>query len=120
MATPAHNIRRKLPGHAWRDTNDEVVFLKGVVNYSSSRVQWIETESKIHPLVYLIADSYAYYCEHCHSMMFEQEVMQMGVRICIFCRGSIRPLVRGEKVRVHYRFGRDGKWGGWWAEKWEW
>lgn len=124
---------RKLPGYAQRNSNDEVVFLKGRVihagwGHTGPVTQTIETDSKIMPLVKLIGDTYAYWCRNCLKTIWEQELRIIpGVRsalvtgqLCPFCEQQIAPLEPGCVVRCHYRFHKEGKWGAWWAEKWEW
>lgn len=115
-------IKRTLPGHALRDGKKNIVYHRGHVIYSSVRVQYVETDSKPHPLVYLIGDTYAYYCKNpsCGAMVYEQEVMKMGARKCPFCSAPIEQLQRGQKVRLHFRFASDGSWANWWAERWDW
>lgn len=96
------------------------MFLRGYVIYSSERVQWVETDSKIHPLIALIGDTYAYWCEPCGATVWEQEIMKMGARICPFCKRPVERIPSGTKVRLHYRFSKDGRWANWWGERFEW
>lgn len=123
-------IKRILPGRAMRDNNDKIPFYKGRVIYASERIQWIQTNHPEHKLVYLIADTYLYWCDRCKISVWEQEVMTHGVRRCPFCLGRILALSPGDTVRLHYRYNAKPKneagltpadvWGAWWAERWEW
>ena len=131
--TPAAFITRSLPGLSWKNHEGRVVFLKGRVISASwaklgSGSQWVETDSKIHPLLCLIGDTYTYFCAHCQVTLWEQELMKMqpvrpagkDQQTCVFCTGPIKPLQPGDKVRLHYRFMPDASWASWWAERWEW
>ncbi|MFZ1005570.1 MAG: hypothetical protein WAN65_01955 [Candidatus Sulfotelmatobacter sp.] len=132
--TPAAPRRIKLPGFSWKKkaNENEVLFLKGRIRSSGwgqlgSGVQVIETDSKLQPIVKLVGDTYAYFCPNCQRTVWEQELIQRGGhrsasitgQVCL-CGARISPLQPGDKVRVHYRFHPEGKWGAWWAERWEW
>lgn len=108
--------------------------------------QTVETDSKIVPVIKLIDATFAYWCENCRCTVFEEEVQTLGRinaklaedegrvlpprsfqaagQVCPFCglRGPriFRPLAHGDRVRCHYRFAKDGKWGTWWAERYDW
>lgn len=127
-------IVRKLPGLCWKKDNstNDVIFLKGRILHAGwgqtgSVTQTVETDSKLVPLVKLIGESYAYWCGTCQATIWEQElIMHCPLRSgaiekqrCPYCKGPISPLQPGDRVRVHYRFSPEGKWGGWWAEKWD-
>jgi hypothetical protein len=145
VSTVWANLRRKFPGWAWRknNANNDVQFLKGRVIHAGWGMtgpvtQTIETESKFIPLVKLIGDTYAYWCNACGVTVYEQELIlraragadcdiahyvksaKVTEQKCPFCYNPIRPLQRGDKVLVHYRFDQNGQWAAWWAERWEW
>jgi len=140
----AQSFKRILPGHAWRvGIHNDVQFLRGRVIHSGWGLtgpvtQTIETEAKIYmPLVKLIGDTYAYWCPRCFTTIFEQEIIlrakvgrdedceyvrsaKVTDQKCPYCYSRIQPLQPGDKVRCHFRFDQEGKWGAWWAERWEW
>ena len=107
-------------------------YIKGVVEYASSRVLFVVTDSKLVGNVNLIGETYIYCCERCRCTVYEQEVQAMrqhdidsGMMIprsrrCPFCNGPIERLARGAKLRLHYRFAANGSSGAWWGERWEW
>lgn len=134
---------RKLPGLAWRvGVFNDVMWLKGRVIHAGWGLtgpvtQTIETESKLIPLVKLIGDTYTYWCPQCYTTIFEQELIlrskagrdcdgeyirsgKISEQKCPFCYGPILPLQPGDRVRCHYRFDQEGKWGAWWAERFDW
>lgn len=126
-------FRRKLPGYCLRDQNNEVVFIRGRVIHSGwgrlgPSTQAIETDSKLVGLVHLVGHNYIYWCESCKLTIFEQEIMltrqvrssDIARQRCVFCEGPMLPVQRGQKVRLHYRWAKNGMHGGWWAEVWEW
>jgi DNA-directed RNA polymerase subunit RPC12/RpoP len=126
VATPAQQIRRRLPGIAGRypvsssSNSGKIIFLKGVVISADRNYQVIQTDSKIYRLVRLLAATYLYTCDSCHSSVYEEEVTAQGKHACPFCAGPISPLTKGDKVRLHYRFAKDASWAEWWGERWEW
>jgi hypothetical protein len=121
VAATAQQIRRRLPGIAGKYAyKDEIIFLKGVIIYASERVQAVETDSKIYRLQHLLGSTYLYWCAACPCTVYEEEVTRQGKRACPFCGGPIEPLKVGDKVRLHYRFAKDGNWAQWWGERWEW
>lgn len=121
------DLRRHLPGTAGRNGKNEIIFLKGYVIYASSRVQWVETESKIHRIVSLIGETFLYVCDRCVCSVLQCELIppenpfeQPG---CPFCQSKVPVLhqVRvGDKVRVHFRYAKDHSSAAWWGERWEW
>jgi len=130
---------RNLPGIPWKNGLDRITYLKGVIVYSSARVEYAETDSKIYRLVPLIGETFIYVCEKRSALhpaqgpctVYEQEVEAMrqheidagkmpGPRRCPFCSGPIHRVERGDKVRLHYRFAADGRSAAWWGERWEW
>jgi len=124
-------LKRILPGFVWRNARDEIVQLRGVINYVSSRVEWVETDSKIHPLVYLIGETYIYICYRCPCTVYEQEVQMMRqhdidrnvmprLARCPFCSGPIERPKTGDKVVLQYRFSKDASSAGWWATRRDW
>jgi hypothetical protein len=119
-------VKRKLPGLAGKSPSGDIHFLKGVVIYSSPRVQAVRTDSKIYELIHLIGDTYLYTCSNCVISVWEQE-LQMQKRVspfakkaCPMCGGPVEPVQKGDKVRLHYRYAKDASWASWWAERWEW
>lgn len=117
------NIKRILPGVALRvERTGEIPFYKGVLTYASERIQYVVLEHPEHKLVFLIGETYAFYCEPCKKTLWQQELqahMRQGWYHCPFCQQRVRALKPGEKVRVHYRYSKDGSSGMWWAELWE-
>ena len=125
-------MKRVLPGIPWRGKDGDVQYIKGVVEYESSRVLFVVTDSKLVGNVHLISDSYIYLCQACPTTVYGQELQAMrqhdidtGMMIprpprCPFCSGPIERLRRGDKLRLHYRFAADGSSGTWWAERREW
>lgn len=111
-------ITRKLPGLAMKDNAGNIPFYRGQLVYASERIQWVRTNHPEHKLVFLIADTYTYWCEACRITIWEQEIMARGVRRCPFCLGRILALSPGDWVRLHYRYAPDGRWASWWAERW--
>lgn len=125
-------FRRKLPGHAHRNKDGEVAFIKGRVVHSGwgklgSTSQIIETDSPIQPYVKLVGHTYIYWCPHCKLTIFEQEYLLTGTirssdpakQKCPFFGCPITPVQPGTRVRCHYRFSKNGTSGAWWAEVWE-
>ena len=140
-ATMTELIRRKLPGHSLKDSNGDVVFIRGRVIHSGwgklgSANQFCETDSKLVGIVALCGHNYIYWCPTCRAQgargpgmtIFEQEMLitkqvrssDVNRQRCVFCEGPILPVKPGTKVRLHYRFSATGTFGGWWAEVWEW
>lgn len=120
MSAASQGVIRRLPGRAQRNRLDQIEFRKGYVIFASPRVQYVETDAKAHRLVYLIGDTFIYWCFKCQCTVWEKEVTQQGGRHCPFCRGPIFIISEGEKVRLHYRYAHDSTWASWWAEKWDW
>lgn len=120
----------------WAQENKDVIFHRGVVKHTSwgqtgSLTQIIETETKsigTNGFIKLIGETYAYWCAKCHATVWEQELnmlqpMRSGdvtKQRCPFCESPMNPLQPGDKVRVHYRFHPEGRWGAFWAERWDW
>jgi hypothetical protein len=120
-ASIAPQIRRKLPGKATLNPRGEITFMRGYVTYASPRVQWVETDSKEYRLVALIGETYIYWCPRCSCTVWEQELMMLGARTCPFCAGTLQNVLRGDKIRLHYRYDPKAlSWGNWWGERWEW
>ncbi|MBF6570512.1 MAG: hypothetical protein IVW54_16720 [Candidatus Binataceae bacterium] len=111
-------IKRALPGLALRDNKDNIPFYRGRIIYASERIQWVEMEHAEHKLVFLVGETYLYWCPRCNCNVWEQEVTMRGRRTCPFCEGRILALSPGDTVRLHYRYMPDGKWATWWAERW--
>jgi hypothetical protein len=111
------SITRKLPGESQRDNQGKIPFYKARVIYSSERVQWLETNHPEHKLVFLIGRTYLYWCPNCQTDVWQEEVNNRGVRNCPFCLGRILALSPGDRVRIHYRFGRDLAWAEWWGQR---
>ena len=126
-------LRVRLPGYAHRKLDGEPQWIYGHVHFSDwgntgPVSQTIETNSRLYPVIKLIGATFAYWCSGCTATVWEEEIiLKGGIRhgdvrkqICPRCGGSIAPLQRGDKVRCHYRFSAEGKWGAMWAERWEW
>jgi hypothetical protein len=128
----APRLKRQLPGLcAWIDELGRPRYIKGIVVYQSSRIQWVETDSKMVGLVALLADTYLYCCARCPSTVYGQEVEAMRQhdldcgrmprpRRCPFCSGPIAPVQRGDRLRLHYRCAANGSSGAWWGERFDW
>lgn len=130
---PGQLFRRKLPGHAWKRNDGEIIFIRGTVVHAGwgklgSSTQFIETDSKLVGCAQLIGHNYIYWCPRCSLTIYEQEMLitnqvrsaRVDKQRCMFCEGPILPVQPGAKVRLHYRFAANAAWGGWWAEVWEW
>lgn len=129
-------VRRRLPGVTIKNDNGEPRFHKGVVDRSLWGMtgpfkQIIQLEDKFIGMgvsdgrVALIGSTYAYWCKTCIATIWDQEmfVIPGAVRSgkvteqkCPHCSTPVLPLQPGTKVRCHYRFDPEGKWGHWWAE----
>jgi hypothetical protein len=97
----------------------------------------------------LVGNTFAYWCEKCQCTVYEEEIQTLGRinarlieeaggwplirsqkvigQVCPFCGSTgappqsiFRPLQHGDRVRCHYRFAKNGSWGTWWAERFEW
>jgi len=124
-------MKRVLPGIPWKNQYDKITYIKGVIEYASSNVLFVVTDSKLVGNVNLIGDNYIYSCPKCQSTVYEQEVQMMRQHDidtghlprparCPFCSQPIERVKTGTKLRLHYRFATDGMSGGWWAERWNW
>lgn len=122
IVTVGNSLVRRLPGIAGRNRAGEIIFLRATVIYASSRIQWAETESKLENarLVFLVGATYMYCCAECRATVYEDETTRLGGPWCPFCRGHVQPIKRGQHLRVHFRFARDGSWAQWWGEVWDW
>jgi DNA-directed RNA polymerase subunit RPC12/RpoP len=113
-------ITRKLPGVAMIDNAGNIPFYRGQVIYASERIQWIETNipDERNKLVFMVGDTYLYWCVACEITVWQQEINAHFVRRCPFCLGRILALSPGDWVRLHYRYMPDGRWANWWGEMW--
>jgi len=116
----AEVLRRKLPGVALKTNAGEVEFYNGRIIYASERVQWVQMKHPLHKLVYLMGETFLYWCERCKCDVWEQEFIINHFRGCPFCRGPVKIMGEGEKVRLHFRFAPDTSWSQWWAQRYEW
>ena len=116
------SLRRRLPGIATRKPDGSVMFLAGRIIYASERVQWVQTESRLDNarLVFLIGDSYLYFCERCRCSVYQPEIKYLTARPCCpFCLNVVQFCKAGTRVRVHFRSATDRSWANWWGEVWE-
>jgi hypothetical protein len=115
------DFRRKLPGLALRDGKGNIPFENGRVIYSSERIQYVEVPHKEFP-VFLVADTYLYWCPKFQVPIYGQELMKPGFGMlsrgtrCPFCKEELKPAKVGDKVRIHFRHAKDASWAQWWAE----
>lgn len=114
------DFRRKLPGIALRDGKGNIPFENGHVIKASERMQWIEVPHRQFP-IFLVADTYLYFCKACNGPVYGQELMKGGMMwahgsLCPFCKNELTPAKRGDKVKVHFRHAEDASWAQWWAE----
>lgn len=128
----AHSImKRVLPGYVWRKPNGEILLHKGVLTDITRNFEWIDTDSRIQPRIYLVGDTYCYLCLRCPCTVYEQELQMMRQHEidkgwmpkparCPFCSGPIERPKLGDKFVLQYRFAKDGMTGTWWAERREW
>lgn len=123
----ANWIKRQLPsrwpGITVRKRDGEPDFIRGVVHTINRNGVWIETER--HTIEPLMGSSFPLYCEHCAKTIPGSVTYQRPAEerhFCPYCGPgyNLRDLVKGEKVRLHYRFKPDGSSAQWFGEKWDW
>jgi hypothetical protein len=111
--------KRSLPGVAQRNWLGKVEFRKGVVIYASPRIQYVEADDRRNKLIYLVGETFIYWCFRCEVTVWEKEAMA-SAGYCPFCKSNLYIVSEGEKVRLHYRHAADASWSSWWAEKYDW
>lgn len=111
------------PGITVRKRSGEPDFIRGVVHTINRNGVWIETER--HTIEPLMGASFPLYCGHCSktipgSVTYKRPPEER--HFCPYCGPEfvLRELVKGEKVRLHYRFAPDGSSAQWFGEKWDW
>lgn len=110
-------VQRSLPGLALRDSKQNIPFYRGRIVYASERIQWVTMEHPEHKLIFLVGDTYLYWCPRCRTDVWEQEVTRRGRRTCPFCETRVLALSPGDWVRCHYRYHPLAKDGNWWAQR---
>lgn len=104
-----------------RDGKGNIPFENGTVIKADERFQWIEVPHREFP-VFLVADTYLYWCKNCRVPVYGQELMKLGFGMrshgtrCPFCKEELIPAKRGDKVKIHFRHAQDASWAQWWAE----
>jgi hypothetical protein len=123
----ANWIRQQLPsrwpGVTVRKRDGEPDFIRGVVHTINRNGVWIETEK--HTVEPLMGAAFPLYCANCAKTIPGSVTYQRPPEerhFCPYCGPTfvLRELVKGEKVRLHYRFSRDGSSAQWFGEKWDW
>lgn len=111
-------IERKLPGLPMLDNQGKVPFYFGRITSASERVQWVRSTHPEHKLIFLIGDTYCYWCPVCRHTVWQAEATIRGRMTCPACEGRILALSEGDQVRLHFRYAPNAAWSAWWAEGW--
>ncbi len=125
-------ISRQLPGIPLKDSQGKIDYRRGIVAQASERMVFVDLE---HPdpankRVFLMGESYIYWCPRCDRTVYEHDVTAFGsvvqggprgttnIRICPFCAkwgpdgrptgGTPLSFVKvGQRLKMHYRFGQQ-------------
>ena len=111
--------KRTLPGVAQRNSLEKIEFRAGTILHASPRMQYVESKDKRWPLVYLIGETFIYWCFKCSATIWEKEAQEHR-GFCPFCASNLFIVGVGEKVRLHFRHAPDKSWASWYAEKYDW
>jgi DNA-directed RNA polymerase subunit RPC12/RpoP len=111
--------KRTLPGEAQRNSFGKIEFRKGIIIHASPRMQYVEMDDVRWPLVYLVGETFIYWCIRCEITVWETEATA-NRGYCPHCQAGLFIVGVGERVRLHYRYAPDKSWASWFAEKYDW